>query len=199
MRRPLEAALLAAVTEHGRSAISRRGGAPRAAQTRAAQTVLVGGAGCGKTALAWWAATQARVRAVHPGGVVWISLTPTTGAAAVVASVLSCLAEEGAAAEEEADPGEEEGEEEGGPLGGGDGGGVASDEELDEDTDDEADAAEGAAMHGAPSLRAVVALRRRLAGRRVLLVLDGVTREAQLAGLEDATDASQTILVRVTT
>jgi len=192
VRRPLEAALLAAVTEQGRSAFSRRGAAPRAAQTRAAQTVLVGGAGCGKTALAWWAATQARVRAVHPGGVVWISLTPTTGAAAVVASALSCLAEEGAAAEE---GGEEEGEEEGGPLGGGDGGGVASDEELDEDTDDEADAAEGAAMHAAPSLSAVVALRRRLAGRRVLLVLDGVTREAQLAGLEDATDASQTMLV----
>ena len=100
VRRPLEAALLAAVTAHGRSAFSRRGAAPRAAQTRAAQTVLVGGAGCGKTALAWWAATQARVRAVHPGGVVWISLTPTTGAAALVASVLSCLAEEGAAAED---------------------------------------------------------------------------------------------------
>ena len=181
VRRQLEAALLAAVTEHGRSAFSRRGGAVRGAQTRAAQTVLVGGVGCGKTALAWWAATQVRVQALHPGGVVWISLAPTTAAATVVASVLSCLGEDGPA-----------GEQEGGALGGG---GVASDEELDEDTDDEAAAVLGAVMRSSPSLGAVAALRRRLAGRRVLLVLDGVTREAQLAGLEAATDASQTMLV----
>jgi len=179
VRRPLEAALLAAVTEQGRSAFSRRGGAARGAQTRGGQTVLVGGVGCGKTALAWWAATQVRVQALHPGGVVWISLTPTMAAATVVARVLSCLGDEGRV-----------GEEEGGPLLPLGGGGVASDEELDEDTDDE-----GAVMRPSSSLNAVAALRRRLAGRRVLLVLDGVTREAQLAVLEAATDASQTMLV----
>ena len=96
-----------------------------------------------------------------------------------MARVLSCLGDEGRV-----------GEEEGGPLLPLGGGGVASDEELDEDTDDE-----GAVMRPSSSLNAVAALRRRLAGRRVLLVLDGVTREAQLAVLEAATDASQTMLV----